>query len=99
MDKQMLAQRTARAEERVKSAVGAVVSRFHLNDALIAGFAKTPNRSADLERMTTLENVASLLEALLGQVVGVESTANPAEALLGQGAGVETLPTKATKAK
>lgn len=67
MDKTILAARLERADERVKSAATALAGRFGVSETLVNALNKSPKTSdPEVKRMAALENVAAILEAMLG---------------------------------
>jgi hypothetical protein len=67
MDKSILAARLERADERLKSAATALSARFGISDALVNALNNpTKTSDPDVKRMSLLENIAAILEAMLG---------------------------------
>jgi hypothetical protein len=84
MDKSILAARLERADERLKSAATALSARFGISGMLIHALNNPPKTSdPDVKRMSLLENVAGILESILGSDVQASPRAvYPAEAIV-----------------
>lgn len=76
MDKTILAARLEQANGRVISAASALAQRFGISPTLVEALNKSPKTTdPDVKRMSALENVAAILEAMLG----VEPVALPVQ--------------------